>query len=44
MNWRAKLLISYRVIVNRLSDTTTDTDFKVCCELGALSSQHDNTC
>jgi len=33
MNWRAKPLISYRVIVDLISATTTDTGLKVCCEL-----------
>jgi hypothetical protein len=33
MNWRAKPLVSYRVIVNLISATTTDTGLTVCCEL-----------
>ena len=33
MNWRAKPLISYRVIVDLISATTTDTGLKVACEL-----------
>jgi hypothetical protein len=33
MNWRAKPLVSYRVIVDLISATTTDTGLKVCCEL-----------
>jgi Rhodopirellula transposase DDE domain len=33
MNWRAKPLVSYRVIVDLISATTTDTGLKVSCEL-----------
>ena len=33
MNWRAKPLISYRVIVDLISATTTDSGLTVCCEL-----------
>jgi hypothetical protein len=33
MNWRAKPLVSYRVIVDLISATTTDTGLTVCCEL-----------
>ena len=33
MNWRAKPLVSYRVIVDLISATTTDTGLKVRCEL-----------
>ncbi len=33
MNWRAKPLVSYRVIVDLITATTTDTGLKVCCEL-----------
>ena len=33
MNWRAKPLVSYRVMVDLISATTTDTGLKVCCEL-----------
>jgi hypothetical protein len=32
MNWRATPLISYRVIVDLISATTTDTGLKVRCE------------
>ena len=32
-NWRAKPLVSYRVIVDLISATTTDTGLKVHCEL-----------
>jgi transposase len=32
-NWRAKPLISYRVIVDLIAATTTKTGLKVCCEL-----------
>jgi len=37
MNWRAKPLISYRVIVDLISATTTDTGLKVRCELDKKS-------
>jgi transposase len=33
MNWRAKPLLSYRVIVDLISATTTDTGLTVQCEL-----------
>lgn len=33
MNWRAKQLVSDRVIVDLISATTTDTGLKVHCEL-----------
>jgi len=33
MNWRAKPLVSYRVIVDLISATTTDTGLTVQCEL-----------
>jgi hypothetical protein len=33
INWRAKPLVSYRVIVDLISATTTDTGLKVYCEL-----------
>lgn len=33
MNWRAKPLVSYRVIVDLISATTTATGLKVLCEL-----------
>jgi Rhodopirellula transposase DDE domain len=33
MNWRAKPLVSYQVIVDLISATTTDTGLKVRCEL-----------
>jgi transposase len=32
-NWRAKPLISYRVIVDLIAATTTETGLTVCCEL-----------
>lgn len=35
MNWRAKPLVSYRVIVDLISATTTDTGLTVHCELDA---------
>ncbi len=38
MNWRAKPLVSYRVIVDLISATTTDTGPTVRCELDT------NTC
>ena len=34
-NWRAQPLVSYRVIVDLISATTTDTGLKVICELDA---------
>ena len=34
-NWRAQQLVSYRVIVDLISATTTDTGLKVLCELDA---------
>ena len=33
MNWRAKPLVGYRVIVGLISATTTDTGLTVCHEL-----------
>src|SRR6202166_4635603 len=33
MNWRAKPLVSYRVIIDLISGTTTDTGLTVRCEL-----------
>ena len=33
MNWRAKPLVSYRVIVDLIGATTTDTGLTVRCEL-----------
>ena len=33
MNWRAKPLVSYRVIVDLIGATTTDTGLTVHCEL-----------
>jgi hypothetical protein len=33
MNWRATPLVSYRVIVDLISATTTKTGLSVCCEL-----------
>ncbi len=33
LNWRAKPLVSYRVIVDLISATTTDTGLTVQCEL-----------
>jgi hypothetical protein len=36
-NWRAKPLISYRVIVDLIAATTTETGLTVCCELDANS-------
>src|SRR3954470_24656755 len=33
MNWRATPLVSYRVIVDLISATTTKTGLRVCCEL-----------
>jgi len=33
MNWRAKPLVSYRVIVDLISATTTDRGLTVACEL-----------
>jgi len=35
MNWRAKPLVSYRVIVDLIGATTTDTGLTVRCELDA---------
>ena len=32
-NWRAKPLVRYRVIVDLIAATTTETDLKVHCEL-----------
>jgi hypothetical protein len=36
-NWRAKPLVSYRVIVDLIAATTTETGVKVYCELDANS-------
>jgi transposase len=36
-NWRAKPLVSYRVIVDLIAATTTETGLKVYCELNANS-------
>src|SRR5512136_1397944 len=36
-NWRAKPLVSYRVIVDLIAATTTKTGLKVYCELDANS-------
>ena len=33
MNWRAKPLVSYRMIVDLISATTTDAGLTVVCEL-----------
>jgi Rhodopirellula transposase DDE domain len=33
MNWRAKPLVSYQVIIDLISATTTETGLKVVCEL-----------
>ena len=33
MNWRAKPLVSYQVIIDLISSTTTKTGLKVHCEL-----------
>ena len=33
MNWKARPLVSYRVIVDLISATTTDTGLTVRCEL-----------
>ena len=33
MNWRAKALVSYQVILDLISATTTETGLKVICEL-----------
>jgi hypothetical protein len=33
MNWRATPLVSYRVIIDLISATTTKTGLSVCCEL-----------
>lgn len=35
MNWRAKPLVSYRVIVDLISATTTEAGLTVRCELDA---------
>jgi len=37
MNWRAKPLVSYRVIVDLISATTTDAGLKVRCQLDEKS-------
>ena len=33
MNWRATPLVSYRVMIDLISATTTKTGLSVCCEL-----------
>ena len=33
MNWRAKPLVSYQVIIDLIGATTTKTGLKVICEL-----------
>ena len=33
MNWRAKPLVSYQVIIDLIGSTTTKTGLKVACEL-----------
>ncbi len=33
MNWRAMPLVSYRVMIDLISATTTETGLSVCCEL-----------
>ena len=33
MNWRAKPLVSYQVIIDLIGATTTETGLKVVCEL-----------
>ena len=33
MNWRAKPLVSYKVILDLINATTTETGLKVICEL-----------
>jgi hypothetical protein len=37
MNWRAKPLVSYRVIIDLISATTTKTGLTVRCELDPTS-------
>ncbi len=37
MNWRAKPLVSYRVMINLISATTTKTGLTVQCELDTSS-------
>ena len=39
MNWRAKPLVSYQVIVDLISATTTDTGLTVACELDTNTYQ-----
>jgi hypothetical protein len=39
MNWRAKPFVSYRVIVDLISATTTETGLTVQCELDTDSYQ-----
>jgi len=39
MNWRAKPLVSYQVIIDMISSTTTKTGLKVHCELDANEYQ-----
>jgi Rhodopirellula transposase DDE domain len=38
MNWRATPLVSYRVIIDLISATTTKTGLSVCCELDPADS------
>lgn len=38
MNWRAKPLVSYRVIVDLISATTTKTGLTIHCAVGNRSS------
>jgi hypothetical protein len=35
MNWRAKPLVSYLVIIQPIASTTTDTGLTVACQLDA---------
>ena len=35
MNWRAKPLVSYLVIIQLIASTTTDTGLTVACQLDA---------
>jgi len=39
MNWRAEPLVSYQVIVDLISNTTTDAGLTVQCELDTGSYQ-----
>ena len=40
MNWRARPLVSYRVIVDLISATTTETGLTVRCSSCSTSSTH----